>query len=359
MNFFTRLIIAVYSRSLVLYPRRFRNEFAYEMQVVFRDSINEAIHEGAMSLLFICLKEFGGLPIHVLREFWHEIERKDTTMVTQENVKSMETTSGAERHWDALIGALPFLLFGIASMIGKIRLPFWGIYADLIFYFIVLLGFLIGLVKGVPRWTYSYLGWSLVFAWWWSNMGTYGLKIFGFQINYWTWQIWSPFLLTIGIALLWTRSLHPLRQLVSSIWQDWTLLSLAIYAFVAFASLIYDENHHPYLLAFIAATTIVICLAVWGFLKSDSNWKRVVSLLAGFVTAFVLSNFSYLNNMSYATQDYAASLGLPPSPPQPWYTAFDGIIIWTVIYSGIMYWPALIGLIRHIINNRQKPVMPA
>ena len=352
MNFIARFIIAVYSRSLVLYPRRFRNEFAYEMQDVFRDSLNEAIHEGALSFLFFCLKEFGGLPFHVLRELWHEIERKEMIMVTNEKTNFQSKTT----RWDALIGTLPFGLFGIASMIGKIRLPFWGIYADLVFYVIVLLGLLIGLIKGVPRWAYSYLGWSLVFAWWWSNMGTVGLKIFGFQINYWTWQIWLPFLLTVGIALLWTRSLHPLRQLVRCIWQDWTYLSLMIYTFVAFVSLIYDENHHPYLLIFMAASTLVICMTVWVFLQSASSCKRVIALIAGFVVTLILSNISYLNNMSYVTQDYAPYYGLPP---QPWYTALNGVIGWTILYSGIIFWPALIGLVRHIINNRQKPGMIA
>jgi hypothetical protein len=61
--------------------------------------------------------------------------------------------------------------------------------------------------------------------------------------------------------------------------------------------------------------------------------------------------------MSYATGDYAAYYDLPPSPPQPWYTAFDGVIGWTLFYSVIMYWPVVIGLVRHIINNRQKPGM--
>jgi len=349
MNFIARFIIAVYSRSLVLYPRRFRNEFADEMQVVFRDSLTDAIHEGVLSFLFICLKEFGGLPIHVLRELWHEIERKEMIMVRNEKTNSQSKTM----RWDALIGTLPFVLFGIAKMLSETTRYHFNAYSYLAFYVAVLLGLLIGMIKGFPRWTYSYVGWSLVFAWWWTNMGTPGLKLFGTRIHHWGWQIWYPLVITIAIAILSTRSFRSIRQMVSGIWQDWTLLSLAIYAFVAFASLIYDENHHPYLLAFIAATTIAVCLAVWGFLKSDSGWKRVTSLLAGFVTALVLNNFSYM------TQNYAGYYNLPPSPPQPWYTAFDGIIVWTIIYSGIMFWPALIGLIRHIINNRQKPVMPA
>lgn len=340
-------LTTLYARLLRLYPRRFRDEFAEEMQIVFQDSVKEAVVNGMLSMIFICVRELGGLPLNVLREFWHELERKETIMVTNETVEAEASTDGGTNHWDALIGALPFALFGIASVLSRTQYPFNTAYPYLAFYAAVLLGLLIGLIKGFPHWAYSYLGWSLVFAWWWTDMGTYGLRIFGFRIEYWTWQIWIPLLATIGIALLWTRSLHPLRQLVRNIWQDWTLLSLSIYAFVAFVSLTYDENHHPYLFAFIAATTIAVCLAVWGFLKSDSSWKRAVSMLAGFVTALVLGN------ISYATQNYAGYYNLPPSPPQPWYTALDGVIVWTLLYSGIMYWPVVIGLARRAVNNRK------
>ena len=346
-----KLVIAsltlLYSKLLFLYPRGFKGEFYEEMQVVFRDSLNEALPDGTLSFLFVCLKEFGGLPFHVLREFWHEIEKKDGTMVTQENVKSKETTGGVTNHWDALIGTLPFVLFGIASMIGKFRLPFVGIYADLVFYVIVLLGLLIGLIKGVPRWTYSYLGWSLVFAWWWSSMGTYGLKIFGFQINYWTWQIWPPLFVAIGIALLWTRSLHPLQQLVRNIWQDWTLLSLAMYTFIGWMALLYDENHHPYLFGFMTASTLVVSGGAWFFLRGRQTRKRIIALLSSFVAMAIIGA------ISEATWDWRAYHGLPPQPPVAWYISVLRILVIGTFWVMILFWPALVGLVRRAFNNRR------
>lgn len=357
MKFLLRLIVGVYSKMLDLYPRRFRDEFAEEMQEVFRDSINDAIKNGLPPLLIFCLRELGVLPFNILQEFWHEFKRKEMIMVTNEQTESQSIINGGVSYWDALIGALPFALFGIASMLSRTQYPFNTAYSYLVFYAVVLLGLLIGMIKGFPCWAYSYLGWSLVFAWWWSNIGTYGLKIFGFQINYWSWQAWLPFLAAFGIALLWTRSIQPFRQLIRGIWQNWTYLSLMIYAFAAFVLLIYDENHHPYLLVFMAASTLVICMTVWVFLQSASSWKRVIALIAGFVVTLILSNIAYLNNMSYVTGDYAAYYGLPPSPPQPWYTALNGVIGWTIFYSGIMFWPLLIGLVRHVVNSRRKPGM--
>ena len=355
MKHLVTFVIHAYSRTLDMYPRRFKDEFAGEMQAVFRESILDSADEGIGSFLLLCSREFLGIPFNILKEFWHEFGRKEMNMATNENLESQPKPDERTGHWDALVGALPFALFGIASMLSRTQYPFSGAYSYLAFYAAVLLGLLLGMIKGFPRWAYCYLGWCMVFAWWWAGMYTNGLRIFSYSMGNegWGWRIWFPLLITIAIAILWTRSFRTIRQMVFGIWQDWTLHSLAIYAFVAFASLIYDENHHPYLFAFMSATTIAVCLAVWGFLKSHSSWKRVVSLLAGFVTAFVLGN------ISYATQNYAGYYNLPPSPRQPWFpAAFDGILGWTVLYSGIMYWPVVIGLVRHVINNRQKPAMP-
>ncbi len=353
MNIITHLIVRTYSRMLDLYPHRFRDEFAREMQVVFNDSLKDASRGGISSLAALCLRELVTLPINVLREFWHDIKGRETVMGTNESTTNTPIREEKMTRGELILGTLPFALYGLVSMLTKTEFPFWNTYIS--FFILTLLGLLIGVVKGFPRWTYSYLGWSTVNSWYWSMMPIYIKNVYSPAVHnqLWGWRSWIPLLVTLGIGSLLALSLRPLRQLFRGVWQDWTLLSLAIYAFVSFTSLIYDENHHPYLFAFIAATTIAICLVVWGFLKSDSSWKRVVSLLAGFVAAFVLGN------ISYATQNYAGYYNLPPSPPQPWYTtAFDGIISWTVLYSGIMYWPALIGLVRHIINNRQKPVMP-
>ena len=333
-------LVYIYSKLLRLYPRGFRDEFSVEMQVVFRNSLNEAHHEGTPSFLLVCLKEFGGLPFHVLREFWHEFKRKEITMEPNEKMKSKSVITGSTSHWDALIGALPFVLFGITSMVGKPIIPFLGIYAGLVFYVSVLLGLLIGLIKGAPRWTYSYLSWSLVFAFWWSNMGTFGLKIFGFRIDHWTWQIWPPFLAVIFIALFWTRSLHPLRQLVRGIWKDWLLISFTIYTLFASFLLGYDENHHPYLFLFMIASTIILSTSVWFFLRSSDTRKRVLSLLLGFVLAFAVTI------ICDATWDWHAYYGYPKPPAEAVYVSVIRYVAFLVFYGGILFLPTLLDVIR-------------
>jgi hypothetical protein len=315
------------------------------MQVVFRDSVNDAVKDGMLFLLIVGMREMVNLPGSVLQQFWHELKKKDTIMDIHEQTESKSVVNGGASHWDALIGTLPFVLFGIASIIGKIRVPFLGIYPDLAFYAIVLLGLLLGLIKGFPRWAYSYLGWALVFGWWWSNIGTYGLKIFGIQINYWSWQIWPPLLMTIGIALLWIRSLLPLRQMVRGIWQDWTLLSLAMYTFVGFAMLLYDENHSPYLIGFMIVSTLTISASVWAFMKSTKPSGRFLTLLTGFVACLAI------DRICGTTWDFAGYYGLPSTPPAPWYDFMFEMMVFTAVWGGILILPALIGLVRHSLSS--------
>lgn len=347
MNNLTQLLVSVYSRMLNLYPGRFRDEFAEEMQVVFSDSVDEAIKNGWAALITVCIKELIGLPFSILREFWHELIRKETVMVTNEKMEPAYTRSIKASYWETFLSVLPFAVFGIVSMIGKIRVPWVGTYAQLTFYFFVLLGLLIGLVKGFPRWTYSYLGWSLVFAWWWTNMYTRGLKLFGYTFGdeAWGWRAWAPLFITVAIAILLTRSIHPLRKLVLGIWQDWTLLSLAMYSFVGFMMLLYDEVRSPYTIAFMIASTLLISASVWIFMRSESHLHRLGILLGGFFTGLLM------DRVVAATWDFNAYYGMPAQPPMPWYGTLLEIVFFTILWSPIIWLPALVGLFKSTFNK--------
>lgn len=349
MNILTHLIVGTYSRMLDLYPRRFRNEFGEEMQVVFSDSVSETSRDGIFSLAILCMRELGGLPFNILREFWHEFGRKEMVMVTNEKVEQELSTSVRSSHWEAFLSALPFAVFGVVCMIGKIRVPWVGIYVYLAFYLFVLLGLLIGLVKAFPRWAYSYLGWSLVFAWWWTNMYTRGLKLFGhtFGDEAWGWRVWVPLFITVGFAILLTRSIRPLRELAIGIWQDWTLLSLTLYSFVGLVILLYDEVRSPYTIAFMTASTLVICASVWIFMRSANRVHRIITLLAGFFAGLIL------DRICAATWDFNAYYGLPTQPPMPLYNSLLEIIFFTVLWSPIVWLPALIGLFKSTFNKGQ------
>jgi len=270
-------------------------------------------------------------------------------MVTNEKAESASIEDVRSSHWDAFLSALPFALFGVVCMIGKIRVPWVGIYTNLALYFFVLLGLLIGLLKAFPRWAYSYLGWSLVYAWWWTSMHTNGLNIFGYTFGNeaWGWRIWAPLFLTVGIAILLTRSIHPLRELVLGFWQDWTLLSLAMFSFVGFMMLLYDEVRAPYTIAFMTASTLVICASVWIFMRSANRAHRFITLLTGFFAGLLI------DRICAATWDFNAYHGLPARPPMPWYGTLLEVIAITILWSPIMWLPALVGLFKSTFNKGQ------
>jgi hypothetical protein len=89
VNTIIAFLIHIYSRLLLFYPSRFRDEFAEEMRVVFKDSLNEAARDGTLALTLVCVREFGGLATHILQELWREVERKETVMATNKNSRSM------------------------------------------------------------------------------------------------------------------------------------------------------------------------------------------------------------------------------------------------------------------------------
>jgi hypothetical protein len=236
--------------------------------------------------------------------------------------------------WQALIGTIPYLTFGFATMIGKFDHLFAirGHDTDMVVYGLSLVGLLIGWIQGFPLWSYSYLGWSFLLAYFNTNWGYYGDLDF---------QVWIPFGVTILIAILWTRSLAPIKKLFSDIWYDWTRLSLAMFAFVGFMGLIYDENHHPQLLWFMLASILTISAGVWFFLRSSSLKGRVFAIIGSFVGAVVISS------ICDATWDFHAYHGLTPTV-RPWYLTILILAFWL----GILFWPALIALIHRLTNRR-------
>jgi hypothetical protein len=328
------LAVGIYRVLLNLYPADFRTEFGAEMQAVFEQAITNRVGFGAIAAY--CLRELRDLPASLLQNYWFS-QIGEGTMTTQ----PVLTKSSK---WETFLGMLPFLAFGLASMLGKVPRPFHDGYLFLGFYLLSLVGLLVGWVRGFPLWSYSYLGWSLVFAWWWSDMHTYGFSIFGLSILDWGWNTWLFLAATAIIALLWTRSLQPIKAFFTGLWQDWTRLSLALYTFLSFVWLLYDENHHPYLLLFMLASTLSISASVWFFLRSDRALRRTFSLLAGF------AGMAIINGICEATWDYRAYYGFP-NVPYPWYlTIWRGVMIFA-FYAAILFWPALLGWLR----RRSRP----
>jgi hypothetical protein len=321
-------MLAVYRALLSFYPASFRAEFGAEMQSVFAKVITDK--SSTRSALLI-LRELSDLPGTLMSIYAAQWFQGGKMSIQSEYIKP-------STRWQAFIGALPFLAFGIASMIGKVDHPIntHGHNIEVVVYLLVLSGLLVGWILRFPLWSYAYLGWSLLIAWFNTNITIYGVD--------WGYRVWIPFGITILIALLWTRSLDPLTKFLHDVWNDWTRLLLVMYAFGAFMALIYDENHHPYLLVFMAITTLIVTAGAWFFLRSSNMIGRVLSIAVSFIAASVPMEISYL------TWDWRAYYGLPS--PETWSdnlgVAPIGILFWLLV----LFWPALIGLL-HRITPRQ------
>jgi hypothetical protein len=312
-----------YARFLRLYPKEFRAEFGDEMRSVFNAAIRD--RSGPQSMLYFLL-ELRDLPGSLLEAYaagWR---------IGGNMPMNRETISPSTRR-QAFLGVLPFLAFGVASMIGKVDAAYHlqGYHAEMVVYALVLVGLLVGWIRGFPLWSYSYLGWSLVLAW--SNTN---VKIHGEKYGY---HIWIPFAATVLTALLWTRSLQPIRKLLGDIWKDWTRLSLTMYALGAWVFLIYDENHHPQLLAFMLASTLATAGAAWFFLRSAKMRGRTLAILAGFIITIVI------NGICEATWDWHAYYGIPKQPTT-WYKRAGGAAMMLLLWGIILFWPSIVELIR-------------
>jgi hypothetical protein len=267
---------------LSFYPAGFRAEFGEEMESVFQQAISAT--NGLGGLVRLCARELRDLPAMALNE-WLERIRGGVMNTREERLQPSSYT-------EAFLGVLPFIVCGVISILYEAKLPGIHIHIYLWFYVLVLVGFGVGWVKGFPLWSYGYLGWSLVFAYFWAQSDTPMVRIFGHVITRgenWGWRIWIPLGLTALIALLWTRSLEPLKRFFAEAWRDWTRLSLGMYALVGFMLVaIYDDNHHPYLLVFMAASTLLSGAGAWAFLRSTTVLGRVLSLAGSMIAGMVL-----------------------------------------------------------------------
>ncbi len=240
----------------------------------------------------------------------------------------------------ATLGVLPFLAYGLVSIwmhFGSSlpRLPIW-LHPFLVFDALVLIGLGAGILAGFPRWAYSYLWWALILAWWLSGMGIYGV----YRLDNRMW------LLPLGIlvlTLLVRRSIAPLRALFAGLWNDWTLLWLGFYVFFAWISIMMDENHNPYLLVFIIASTLAVSAGAWFYFQQTTAIRRILSMIAGLI---VLMAIGGIND---ATWDWRAYYHLPENVGN---ISPAGVISVTVILA-LMYLTGYFSQKRQ--NSRNKP----
>ena len=110
--------------------------------------------------------------------------------------------------------------------------------------------------------------------------------------------------------------------------------------------MLYDEDHHPYLLVFIAATTLAISLGAWGYFSTASPMRRVLALGGGLFLAAVLGG------ISNTTWDYRTYYGLPEGAQN---ISLAGVIF-AVVLTLLMLGIGLLSLWRYRRNTKLKKI---
>jgi hypothetical protein len=362
----TRALICMYTQLLKLYPGRFREEFAREMGDVFDKALSST--ESAAVPSIKRRVKMAGL---FLREIWYfpksylDARHYQLSLNASEapagvfsftGEDSTEAWVGRRASWsEGLVGALPFLLFGLVHLLQgyaelngyfslvprplaeSIEQPYRAYkilsntvrYAPVAVYFIVALGFLAGWLRSFPRWSYVYLGMAFYFGWYYFNGRYYGVR-------YGPWA-WLPLIAAAALALMLTRSLRPLSRLAQGVWNDWTRLSFALYAFaVPLATIVFFEvDWEAIQLYELLFDTLLLAAGAVAFLRCRTTWGRVLSL-EGVVLILVVKGMLFRDWLPIFDQDLPAVI--------------RSLFLFMLIFFGYLLLPSLIGLLRRGVN---------
>jgi len=239
----------------------------------------------------------------------------------------------------SIAGTALFILWGLALISLEIpmawKFPAWipGIF--LISALCILpIGMCIGWINTFPRWSYPYVGHVLVFCLYMVNVATPGF-LFGREV--WGWRAWIPFLIIAGIALIVTRSVHPISRLFTNIWNDWTLLTFGMFGFMPLLVAIgFDELDRLYSLYFMVLVMLLMSGAAFFYMRANTQRQKVTALLIGILLTTAITVIA--PTLYWQRNGWVNPCGMMTT---------GGVIVL------FMFSPVLIGLIRALTISRK------
>jgi hypothetical protein len=273
---------------------------------------------------------------------------------------------------EALAATLPFLMGTSLSLLNLLNALHAGIPKSVGtgLALVGLTAFVIGLVKGLPRWSLPHTGMiGLNLSWILTHRGTFmglntraGLlrpllgwadRLFLTVVRPWRpWIVrvvlgtgwdWITLLGLTAIAVLLAAALRPLRSLYSRIREDWTLVSFGLYGATVMAVLYTFEDYPASRYPFMVASFLILALGAWVYMRGggasgpvDSS-RRALALFAAMVLAMIVGATG--KAIIYAS----------PKWPYPhsltWYTeALSTAVLWVWVIAVILA-PALLALL--------------
>jgi MFS family permease len=289
-------LMRIYRLLLRLYPSDFQDEFGEEMTAVFAQVVRESAEQGWFSLTAVCLREIRDWPGSVLQE---RLRARRSKMSSN---RVIEEKPLLRRE---LLAALIIFLLPLFSIfaITNINLPWWmeffgGILWGILFWGAVTFALILAIMKGLPPWSLSYLGFVLMPGIILSLSPRFGGWIYPFFIQSFgprsTWSL--PIRLTYGgifafillfLTLLSALILVNLLRLLPhtrNVWRriqaDWTQLSFMLYGGLVFSIILaFEEYQHEELWKFIA--WVCLALGAWLYLRAKRQKQRILALIGG------------------------------------------------------------------------------
>ncbi|MBE3039585.1 MAG: hypothetical protein IMZ62_12330 [Chloroflexi bacterium] len=342
MNRLERVLTGLYVYLLRLFPHLFRSEFESEMQRVFAQTVRSvgtapgSLWKRKIGMIRLFLREVVDFPAAVWNalRFRPAQEAAGSDLLDGVGCADPETPGRqGDQHWigepstwgEALLGAVPFILYGLAYFVVAFNerpgfhnpaLEVYARYASQAVYIVSVVGLAAGCVKGFPSWSYAYLGMVLYAA----------LNIFNTNLSMILLgrRAWILAAAAVLIALLVAHSLRPVGQLFLGIWQDWSRVALAFYAALVpiYTVIFLDGDWGTFELAGLGFDTLLLAAGAIVFLRSRTLWQRVAALQAAM---FFLS-----------------CKGMLLAGWNTWLTLFLFVSFW----GGLMLIPLLFGLLR-------------
>ncbi len=279
MNHTVRFLFWLYARLLRLYPRAYRNEFGAEMEADFLDMLHAQQPRGALSLLVTFGRELRDLVSAALQERWKE-------------TRIMTISPRPISFFGIGLAMLPFVALALITAPNLIHLPQWAVVS---LFAIYLLGFVIGIARGLPEWSLPYAGLLLMIV----NLALLSIWIVIFQLVFseqavawargltslglWWWNL----MLITPLFLLLTALAKPWRSFFERVCADWTALAFLLYSVTPIVLLItFDEYRGEEFFKLGGLAALMIAAAV--YLSQRNHRIRVFALASGIIVGMAL-----------------------------------------------------------------------
>ena len=198
-------------------------------------------------------------------------------------------------------------------------------------------GCCVGWIKGFPRWSYPYVGVSLLISLYLMNASTPGISFFGYEIfgrELWGWRSWIPLLIATIVALIISRSLKPVKKFFSNGWKDWTLFTFGMFSWMPMFVLVgFDEIDNLYTIYFTIGLNAVMILSAYVYMGGTRIWQRALALGIGIVITVAVASLG--STLYWLGNGWVSIAGVIKA-------SFSVVIV--------MFAPAFIGVLRYTDN---------